>query len=141
MTNKIIAEHYPDALLWSFGDSSEMADELAQLVINGAKTATCCSYRAYKSEASPSVGDYNVILDGRGTPVCVIRTMSLTLVRYCDVTAEMAAKEGEGDKSLVYWQTGHRAFFEREGDFSPEMLLVFEQFKLVEVFATPAVRA
>lgn len=110
-----------------------MADELAQLVIRGVKTASCCSYDAYKSEVSPSIGDYNVILNGRNEPVCVIRTVSLTLVRYCDVSAEMAAKEGEGDKSLAYWQQGHQEFFERTGDFSPDMLLVFEQFKLVEV--------
>lgn len=133
MNKKTLAERYPDALHWSFGDSPEMADELAQLVIRGVKTASCCSYHAYKSEVSPSIGDYNVILNGRNEPVCVIRTVSLTLIRYCDVSAEMATKEGEGDKSLAYWQQGHQEFFERAGDFSPDMLLVFEQFKLVEV--------
>jgi uncharacterized protein YhfF len=44
----------------------------------------------------------------------------------------MAAKEGEGDKSLAFWQQGHRAFFSREGSFSPDMWLVFEEFELVE---------
>lgn len=133
MNKKILAERYPNALHWAFGDSPEMADELAQLVISGVKTASCGSYHAYKSEVSPAIGDYNVILDGRNEPVCVIRTISLTLVRYCDVTAEMAAQEGEGDKSLTYWQQEHQEFFERAGSFSPDMLLVFEQFKRVEV--------
>ncbi|WP_019212741.1 ASCH domain-containing protein [Yersinia massiliensis] len=134
MNNKIIAQRYPDTLQWAFGDSPEMADELAQLVISGAKTATCGSYTAYKSEASPGIGDHNVVLNSRNEPVCVIQTVALTLVRFCDVTAEMAAKEGEGDKSLAYWQKEHQAFFTREGDFSPEMLLVFEEFKLIEIF-------
>ncbi|MBN3214593.1 ASCH domain-containing protein [Pectobacterium polaris] len=134
MSHKQGLEKYPDALRWSFGDSSELADELLQLVREGHKTATCSSYHAFKNEETPQVGDYNIVLDGAGQPSCVIRTRSLTLVRYCDVTAEMAAKEGEGDKSLAFWQQAHQAFFERGGSFAPDMLLVFEEFELVEVF-------
>lgn len=134
MSHKQGLDKYPDALRWSFGDSSELADELLQLVLEGHKTATCSSYHAFKNEQTPQVGDYNIVLDGAGQPSCVIRTRSLTLVRYCDVTAEMAAKEGEGDKSLAFWQQAHQAFFERGGSFAPDMLLVFEEFELVEVF-------
>ncbi|UVO10408.1 ASCH domain-containing protein [Pectobacterium polonicum] len=134
MSHKQGLEKYPDALRWSFGDSPELADELLQLVREGHKTATCSSYHAFKNEETPQVGDYNIVLDGAGQPSCVIRTRSLTLVRYCDVTAEMAAKEGEGDKSLAFWREGHQTFFEREGTFAPDMLLVFEEFELVEVF-------
>ncbi|MCA6943794.1 ASCH domain-containing protein [Pectobacterium polaris] len=134
MSHKQGLEKYPDALRWSFGDSPELADELLQLVLEGHKTATCSSYHAFKNEETPQVGDYNIVLDGAGQPSCVIRTRSLTLVRYCDVTAEMAAKEGEGDKSLAFWQQAHQAFFERGDSFAPDMLLVFEEFELVEVF-------
>ncbi|MGR6773976.1 ASCH domain-containing protein [Pectobacterium brasiliense] len=134
MSHKQGLEQYPDALRWSFGDSPELADELLQLVLEGHKTATCSSYHAFKNEETPQVGDYNIVLDGAGQPSCVIRTRSLTLVCYCDVTAEMAAKEGEGDKSLAFWRGGHQTFFEREGTFAPDMLLVFEEFELVEVF-------
>ncbi|MCA6915467.1 ASCH domain-containing protein [Pectobacterium versatile] len=134
MSHKQGLEKYPDALRWSFGDSPELADELLQLVLEGHKTATCSSYHAFKNEQTPQVGDYNIVLDGAGQPSCVIRTRSLTLVRYCDVTAEMAAKEGEGDKSLAFWQQAHQAFFERGGSFAPDMLLVFEEFELIEVF-------
>ncbi|KHS88093.1 ASCH domain-containing protein [Pectobacterium parvum] len=134
MSHKQGLEKYPDALRWSFGDSPELADELLQLVRAGHKTATCSSYHMFKNEETPQVGDYNIVLDGAGQPSCVIQTRSLTLVRYCDVTAEMAAKEGEGDKSLAFWQQAHQAFFERGGSFAPDMLLVFEEFELVEVF-------
>ena len=46
------------------------------------------------------IGDDSIILDGRGEPACVIKTGAAhgALRR---VTAEMAAKEGEGDKSGV----------------------------------------
>lgn len=79
------------------------------------------------------IGDDNIILDGRGEPACVIKTLALRLVRYDQVTAEMAAKEGEGDKSLAFWRRGHREFFTREGTFAADMWLVFEEFALVEI--------
>ncbi|WP_426506803.1 ASCH domain-containing protein [Serratia proteamaculans] len=132
MTESAILANYPGASRWQFGDSPALADELLQRVLDGDKTATCGSYVAYQQEKSPLVGDYNVILNGQGKPACVIRTLSLKLVRYCDVTAEMAVLEGEGDKSLAFWQQGHRAFFSREGSFAPDMWLVFEEFELVE---------
>ncbi len=118
MSYKQVLDNYPEALRWSFGDSPELADELLQLVWEGHKTATCSEYHAFKSEQAPQVGDYSIVLDGAGQPSCVIRTRSLTLVRYCDVTAEMAAKEGEGDKSLAFWQQAHQAFFEIGGTFA-----------------------
>lgn len=80
-----------------------MADELGARVVGGIKTATCCLLQAYPQDASsPRIGDYSVILDGRERPLAVIRTTALRLLRFCDVTAEMAAKEGEGDLSLAY---------------------------------------
>ncbi|MGQ8776733.1 ASCH domain-containing protein [Serratia sp. NA_112.1] len=132
MTESAILANYPGASRWQFGDSPALADELLQRVLDGDKTATCGSYVAYQQEKSPLVGDYNVILNGRGEPACVIRTLSLKLVRFCDVTAEMAANEGEGDKSLAFWRQEHQAFFVREGSFAPDMWLVFEEFELVE---------
>ena len=51
-------------------------------------------------------------------PVCVIRLISIRLVRFCDVTEEFARKEGEGDLSLEYWRKEHHRFFTREGYFS-----------------------
>ncbi|MDW5501858.1 ASCH domain-containing protein [Pseudomonas lundensis] len=132
MTEPAILANYPGASRWSFGDNPALADELLQLVLDGQKTATCCSYVSYQQEQEPLVGDYNVVLDGRGEPACIIRILSLRLIRYEDVTAEMAALEGEGDKSLAFWQQGHREFFTREGTFSPQMWLVFQQFERVE---------
>ncbi|HEY0209517.1 ASCH domain-containing protein [Acerihabitans sp.] len=127
-----LTERYPGARFWSFGDGAEMADDLLALVLRGEKTASCCSFSAFRQDGAPSVGGFHVVLDGADNPACVIRTVAQRLVRFCDVTAGMAALEGEGDKSLAYWQAAHRDFFQREGDFSPEMLLVFEQFELVE---------
>ncbi|TCV96574.1 ASCH domain-containing protein [Biostraticola tofi] len=125
---------YQHASQWAFGDSPEMADQLLALVMAGEKTASCGSYDSYRAELSPMVGDYHIVLDGRGKPGCAIRTLSLRLIRYRDVTADMAAKEGEGDKSLNYWQQAHREFFERNSGFSQDMWLIYEEFEVVAVF-------
>lgn len=124
--------HYPGAGAWSFGDSPAMADELAELVRQGRKRATCCSLVAWLAEsAPPTVGSYHIILNGQQQPVCVIRVISQRLVKFSDVTAEFASKEGEGDLSLEYWRSEHEAFFTREGTFSADMELVAEEFQLI----------
>ncbi|HBQ8799516.1 TPA: ASCH domain-containing protein, partial [Klebsiella pneumoniae] len=82
------------------GDSPELANELADLIKKGIKTASCGSYASYQQEEfAPRVGSYNIILDGQNVPVCVIRLISMQLVRFCDVTEAFARKEGEGDLS------------------------------------------
>ncbi|MEM6052079.1 ASCH domain-containing protein [Erwinia sp. P7711] len=125
---------YPGSLAWSIGDSPEMANELAELVIKGIKTASCGSLAALLAEESaPRIGSHNIILNGQGVPVCVIRMVSMRLVRFCDVTEEFARKEGEGDLSLEYWRKEHKAFFTRAGFYSEEMELVAEEFEVVEV--------
>lgn len=122
---------YPGAKAWQMGDSPSMADELADLVVKGIKTATCSSFDSFKTDEC-STG-YNIILNGQGIPVCVIRMVALHLVRFCDVTEAFVLKEGEGDLSLECWRKAHKAFFLREGFFSEDMELIVEEFELIEI--------
>ncbi|WP_314388499.1 MULTISPECIES: ASCH domain-containing protein [Pseudomonas] len=125
---------YPGAIAWQFGDTPEMADELAELVVNGIKTAGCSSLSSFKhEEESPTIGGYSIILNSKGEPVCVIRVILMRIIRYCDVDQDLARKEGEGDLSLRYWMQGHKDFFQREGSFDESMELVAEEFELMEV--------
>lgn len=125
---------YPGANAWQIGDSPELANALADLVIKGLKTASCGSLASYQQEEfAPRIGSYNIILNGEDVPVCVIRLVSMRLVRFCDVTAEFARKEGEGDLSLAYWRKEHQRFFTREGYFAEDMELIAEEFEVVEV--------
>ncbi|WP_368542573.1 ASCH domain-containing protein [Enterobacter soli] len=134
--NKVneIKMKYPSAGVWQMGDSPELASELAELIKKGIKTASCGSFASYQQEEpAPRIGSYNIILDGQNVPVCVIRLISMQLVRFCDVNEEFARKEGEGDLSLAYWQKEHKRFFSREGHFSEDMELIAEEFEVVEV--------
>ncbi len=127
-------QRYPGAFCWSFGDSPALADELVALVIAGKKRGTCGSLASYRQENPPvTPGAYHIVLNGASEPACVIRTLVLRIIRFNEMTAELAAREGEGDLSLAYWQQGHQAFFEREGTWSPEMELIYEEFALIEV--------
>ncbi|WP_158233864.1 ASCH domain-containing protein [Sporosarcina sp. P3] len=123
---------------WSFGNSKQMADELAELVVEGTKTATSSNYTLYEieDEPLPMVGLHNIILDGEGMAVAVVKTTSVKVVPFNKVTEEHAYLEGEGDRSLHYWQEVHKEFFENElkevnQDFHREIPVVCETFELL----------
>jgi uncharacterized protein YhfF len=121
-----------------FGDSEELANELAALVLLGTKRATAGALWSYEAEGQrlPQPGDLSIVTDWSGNPLCVIETQSVEVVPFQEVTAEFAATEGEGDGSLSFWQQAHRAFFGREcagagRAFSENMLVVCERFAVV----------
>ncbi|MCD7965244.1 MAG: ASCH domain-containing protein, partial [Clostridiaceae bacterium] len=87
---------------FAFGDSPEMADELLALVLAGKKTATVSVI--LEDEQAPSVGDLSLVLDGRGNPACVIKTVYLETVNFCDLTWDMVKLEGE-DEEWTYVNT------------------------------------
>ena len=117
---------------WAFGDDP---DKLAQLVLEGTKTATASAYPFYdlEGEALPEVGQYSVVLDAREEAVCIIRTEKVFVVPFRDVDEHQALKEGEGDRSLSYWRTVHERFFREELAqaglaFEPSTKVVCEEF-------------
>jgi len=122
---------------WQFGFEP---DELAQLVIDGIKTATCSSYLAYQieNESIPAVDDYSIILNSHDDPVAIIRTAAVQVMPFSEVPESFAIAEGEGDISYVYWRKSHEVFFKNElatmgKKFSEEMLVVCERFELIDV--------
>lgn len=120
---------------WQFGLE---ADLLAQLVLEGTKTATASAYDLYAvdNDPLPEVGSYDVVLDSKGQAVCIIQIQKVSLVPFKEVSEKHAFKEGEGDKSLDYWRDAHEAFFkpyfkEYGLTFTPESLIVLEEFEVV----------
>lgn len=122
---------------WQFGDQ---ANYLAQLVVDGIKTATCSGYIFYELEKEPlpTTNDYSIVLNSEDYPVAMIKTTEVTLTPMNKVTKEFAFAEGEGDRSYQYWWDAHEAFFRKElsaigREFSEDMILVCEQFELIDV--------
>ena len=120
---------------WAFGVEPDL---LAHLAAIGEKTATASAYPLYEleNEPLPAAGAYSIILDSNNNAVCIIQTQRVTVVPFCEVTAEHAYKEGEGDKSLEYWREAHEKFFaeclkEAGLEFSTDMKVVCEEFSVV----------
>lgn len=81
------------------------------------------------------VGQQDIALNWDGTPALVIETVALNIQRFCDVDEDFALAEGEND-SLAGWRASHQVYFERNGGFDREMMLVCERFDIVEDFET-----
>jgi uncharacterized protein YhfF len=127
---------YPGAGTFRFGDSAALSAELIALVRAGKKRATCGALAEFDDDpdSMPKVGRTDIAANWDGTPALVIRTVKLDKIRFCDVTEEMALAEGEND-TLDGWRKDHEAYFTRNGGFDPDMMLLFEQFELVEDLA------
>ena len=122
---------------WQFGADP---DQLAQLVIDGIKTATCSGHVFYEEENEPlpSVGDYSIILSSEDIPLAIIRTVNVEKLPMNEVSEEFAIAEGEGDGTYTYWWNAHEHFFKEElhkigHTFKEDMLLVCERFELIHV--------
>lgn len=120
---------------WAFG---EAADKLADLVVQGIKTATCSAYDLYQinNEPLPKEGDYSVILNSNDEAVCIVKTLKIYVTEFKNVSTEHAYKEGEGDRSLEYWQEVHVNFLTNElatinMAFDENTKVVCEEFEVV----------
>ena len=97
---------------FSFGDSPKMADELLSLVLAGTKTATCGALRDFdgtrNSEPMPVVGRRDIVLDGKGKPAALIKTIEVSIRRFDEMDKQFAHDEGEGFRTLEHWRDGHQ---------------------------------
>lgn len=123
---------------FAFGDSPELASELAELVLRGTKRATASAAWTFEAQGQclPAPGDFSIVTQWSGEPLFIIETRVVEVVPFNEVGAAFAAAEGEGDCSLAYWRDGHRRYFTRECSragraFDERMPIVCECFELV----------
>jgi len=138
---------YPDnpikkaPISFYFCDNEKDANECADLVVNGIKQATATSLWWFEKnkEPLPKVGDQFIITDWAGNAKAIIETTKIDPTPYNEITAEFAATEGEGDKSLAYWKRVHEAYYSREmapynEKFDENMIIVCEYFKTIYTY-------
>lgn len=123
---------------WGFGDTPQMADELGALVRSGVKGATTGLYweYAYDNEPVTQTESISMVLDGAGNPLCIIEITQVDVLPFNEVDNAFAYDEGEGDRSLAYWQDAHWRFFSRRCEVIGRepvetMLVVCERFRLL----------
>jgi len=119
-----------------FCDNEHDANECAELVVKGIKQATAGSLWSYEqeNEALPKVGQLFIITDWNKQAKAIIELTKVEQVAYKNISAEFAAVEGEGDKSLSYWKRVHWDFYSREMQAknarpTENMIIVCEYFK------------
>ena len=124
--------------VWHFGNTPEMAIELAKLVLSGKKTATAslASVNEIKPEEAPIDDGYSVVTDIVGEPIAMIQTVEIRHIPFVEVDKKFAADEGEGDLSLEYWRKVHWDYFSREAkelglEFSDHSIICCERFRLL----------
>jgi uncharacterized protein YhfF len=127
-----------DHVVVALGDSAEMADELAALVLAGRKRATASLVREFadRGEPLPQVGDLVVVVDGSGRPQCIWRTTDIDIKPLVAVDDRFAWDEGEGDRTRQGWLDAHRRYFARQAAregfaMHDGMEVVFERFEIV----------
>ena len=99
----------------AFGNSEQMATELAELVIAGIKRATVSLMREYGEHLPlPAVGDFVIVVDGAGTPRCIWRTTEIEIKPLNAADARFAWDEGEGERTLDWWLAAHHTYYARE---------------------------
>jgi uncharacterized protein YhfF/uncharacterized protein (DUF952 family) len=123
---------------WHFGDSSDLAHELADLVVHGPKRATATLLWSVERcpELAPIPNAYSVVTELDGVPRAVIRTTRVEVRAFDAVDAEFAWDEGEDDRSLEAWRAGHLEYFSRQCVLlgrtpRADMPVVLERFELL----------
>lgn len=121
-----------------FCDNKKDANECAKLVVEGTKRATTSSMWWYETNQHPiaKVGDLAIITDWKGIAMAIIEIIKIDHTPFNKITAKYAKIEGEGDKSLAYWNRVHWSYYSREmhkkGQHpTKDMMLVCEQFQAI----------
>ena len=90
---------------WSFGINN---DKLIELVLEGKKTATSSLYNFDKI---PVIGEKSIIHFDNEKDACIVKIIDYKIIKFNEMTEELAKLEGEGDLSLDYWKKVHLNFF------------------------------
>lgn len=127
--------HVGEVGRFAFADTPEVQTELARLVLEDDKRATA-GLHGSPDEPTPTVGQHDVVLDGTGAPVCLIRTEEVRTRPFGERDPAFAWDEGEGDRSLAEWTDVHQRYFEQAADslgtaLGDATLVDFERFSVV----------
>jgi uncharacterized protein YhfF len=121
-----------------FGTKPEGARAIAELVLEGTKTATGSVLWAYEADGKPlpEVGDFWIVTGGGDDPVCVIRTVEVRVIPFEEVGEEYALDGGEDDRSLESWRRMYWDYIVSEcrrlgREPSEKAPLVMERFEVV----------
>lgn len=111
---------------WTFGID---VDRLVNLVLNGKKTATTS---LYELDNVSKVGDISILTDSKDSNICFIKTISVVITEFKNITWNLAKLEGE-NKSLNEWKETHMNYFNKiDSNFNENTKVIFEVFEVIK---------
>ena len=120
----IVLLNKPDR--WTFGID---VDRLVNLVLDGKKTAITS---LYELDNISKVGDISILTDSKDSNICFIKTISVVITEFKNITWDLAKLEGE-NKSLNEWKENHMNFFKKiDPNFNENTKVIFEVFEVIK---------
>jgi uncharacterized protein YhfF len=101
--------------VWDFADTPEAATQVGHLVRLGMKTTTSSLMWGLEQigEPLPKVGELAVVVDGEGTPLCIIEVTDVEIKPFNAVDEQFAFEYGEGERTLADWRRDNWAYLAR----------------------------
>jgi uncharacterized protein YhfF len=127
-----------------FAFPGPLRDQLLAAIVAGEKTTTTGLVADYEheNEPLPVPGRREVVVDSAGSPVAVIETTAVRVMRLGDVGWDHVLGEGEGYASVAEWRTAHEQFWHSAemrqalGDplftVGDDTLVVAQEFRLIQ---------
>lgn len=117
------------------GSTPAEANQGAQLILSGVKTATSSASWHYPDSKLPFVGALSALIDGSGKPLAILETERIAVTAFNRIGSAFAFDYGEGDRSLDWFRTHIGAWYRREAAahgarFNDETELICEWFKV-----------
>lgn len=100
-----------------FEDVSQFGIEKINLILSGQKTVIFSPFDAYaiNREPIPVNGELYIVEDRNKNPVCIIEVTDVNVIPFCDISWELARREGE-DENLEQWRDKQKEYMEDEAD-------------------------
>ena len=124
--------------IFQVGDEKADADEGADLILTGVKTATSSLQWEYDATGKPPprVGAFSIVANGSAEPVCVVETTWLEVLPFSQIDADFARDYGEWDGTLATWRKECWAYYSAQCKAlnripSRDMPLLCERFRVV----------
>jgi uncharacterized protein YhfF len=107
-------QNYTEASSW--GNSPELADRIAELIISGVKTTTASllwSQQKHKWRLEEP-GDKSIVLDSHKNPVCIVQIEQVYIKPFDEVDEEFVYNYGEGDRTMNFWNKNMWEYYAEE---------------------------
>ena len=115
------------AKILRMGQDEEISAKLVKMILRGKKRAFVS--RCVSVSEIPVRGEYAVVVDWDGIPRCVLKSVRAQMIRFNEITPEQVLKMGEDD-NIGDWLRKYRDFFNSTGEFTEDMPIIYEEFRL-----------